>query len=95
MKVSPAVDPSTMDGSANDVYPTTSIISKAHTLPGRSVHAVWTLSLPCHYGAKTAPKGTKKALAVSAKCLICIACVVEPGGFEPPSASTPLSVLHA
>jgi len=22
-------------------------------------------------------------------------CLVEPGGFEPPSASTPLSVLHA
>jgi len=38
-----------------------------------------TLSLPCHSGAKTAPKGTKKALAMNAKCLICIACVVEPG----------------
>ncbi len=60
-----------------------------------SATPVFRQSLSCQYGAKTAPKGTKKALAINAKCLICLACLVEPGGFEPPSASVPLSVLHA
>ena len=45
--------------------------------------------------AKPNHADTKKALAIIAKCLFCLACLVEPGGFEPPSASTPLSVLHA
>ena len=53
------------------------------------------LPLSWHYGAKPTHSDTKKALAINAKCLICNACLVEPGGFEPPSASTPLSVLHA
>ena len=33
--------------------------------------------------AQTAQKGTKKALAVNAKCLICIACLVGRGNLNP------------
>ncbi len=54
-------------------------------------HAVIKLALPSQNG----PKRHKKSTCENAKCLICMACLVEPGGFEPPSASTPLSVLHA
>jgi len=41
------------------------------------------LSLSWHNRAKTIHSGTKKALAINAKCLIYIAYLVEPGAFEP------------
>ena len=52
------------------------------------------LSFSFLHGAQTIQKTQKKHL-LNARCFFVLLNVVEPGGFEPPSASTPLSVLHA
>lgn len=45
--------------------------------------AVIKLALPSHNAPKRHKKGTKKALHLFVKCLICKGCLVELGGLNP------------